>query len=320
MDASKYIRYACGNCSTSFTPKAATGRPSIYCSIECRPANRAKKPAPTNCKHCNGVIESQRRGKIYCSTTCAVRSRDGSKQTRQEYLEAKRENALANSSAAFNCVECGIRAIRKLGGASKAKGYSNKYCGRGCQLAFNSRLRAEIAVIRAWSASNSKALKKNPKLRKVKVQRESTVPSIVACSQCGKDFCPIATKGNFSRVCSDSCKKARRSEIRRQSHKIARQKYGTSHRKRARRAGVEYESVNRLRVFERDGWRCQICLVRTPKAKMGSMENNAPELDHRTPISKGGGHLYSNTQCACRQCNSIKGNKTNAGQLPMFDA
>jgi len=89
-------------------------------------------------------------------------------------------------------------------------------------------------------------------------------------------------------------------------------------RQRARHCGVEYEPINVFKVFERDRWHCQICGKPTPKKNRGTRYPNAPELDHRIPISKGGPHLYSNVQCACRRCNGLKSNKNCDGQLPLF--
>ncbi|CAN7187248.1 HNH endonuclease [Acidovorax sp. LjRoot117] len=69
------------------------------------------------------------------------------------------------------------------------------------------------------------------------------------------------------------------------------------------------EAVNPIKVFDRDKWRCQLCNRKTPKAKRGSYDDDAPELDHIVPLSKGGAHSYLNTQCACRACNSKKSDR-----------
>lgn len=126
-----------------------------------------------------------------------------------------------------------------------------------------------------------------------------------ACKCCGDVFTP--EYGDKRRLfCSDVC--AAR-DGKRNTKKA---------KKRAVRYGVEYEYVNPIKVFERDGWRCQICGKSTPRNKRGKLVSNAPELDHRIPISKGGSHTYSNAQCACRLCNGLKGNTRETGQLPMF--
>lgn len=69
------------------------------------------------------------------------------------------------------------------------------------------------------------------------------------------------------------------------------------------------KTVNPNVVFDRDGWHCQICNISTPRLKRGTYDDNAPELDHIIPLSKGGDHTYENTQCLCRQCNRVKSDK-----------
>jgi endogenous inhibitor of DNA gyrase (YacG/DUF329 family) len=124
------------------------------------------------------------------------------------------------------------------------------------------------------------------------------------CKQCGKKFVPIYGDKKRS-FCSKRCAKHNQS--------------GQNDRKKARKHGVAYEYINARKVCERDGWHCQICGKATPKNRRGSCYPNAPEIDHRIPISKGGPHLYSNVQCACRICNGKKSNRNSVGQLPLFN-
>ncbi len=125
------------------------------------------------------------------------------------------------------------------------------------------------------------------------------------CEICGEIF--TATYKD-TKHCSDKCRRKNKQLM----------KTGDS-RKRARQFGVKYEYINPLKVFMRDGWHCQICGKATPIKNRGKFYPNAPELDHRIPLSKGGGHLYSNVQCACRKCNGQKSNKDNRGQMPLFE-
>jgi 5-methylcytosine-specific restriction endonuclease McrA len=65
-------------------------------------------------------------------------------------------------------------------------------------------------------------------------------------------------------------------------------------------------SVDPFRIFERDGWRCQACLIETPKSLRGTRLDNAPELDHVVQLAKGGEHSEKNCQLLCRLCNIDK--------------
>lgn len=76
-------------------------------------------------------------------------------------------------------------------------------------------------------------------------------------------------------------------------------------RRRQRKRDAYVEDVWRSKVFERDGWRCQLCgkaLNRTAVVP----HPKAPTLDHIIPISKGGTHEYANVQSAHFLCNSLK--------------
>lgn len=95
-----------------------------------------------------------------------------------------------------------------------------------------------------------------------------------------------------------------------------------SFRTRARLYGVEYTSVSRRAVFERDGWKCQLCRRRVlRKAKRckrtGRLHPRTASLDHIIPMSKGGPHCEANVQCACLACN-VRKHAKNIGQRRFF--
>jgi 5-methylcytosine-specific restriction endonuclease McrA len=71
--------------------------------------------------------------------------------------------------------------------------------------------------------------------------------------------------------------------------------------RRARRAGVAVERVDPIAVFERDGWKCGICLRPVVKEEAS--------VDHIVPIARGGEHSYANVQLAHLSCNKRKGVK-----------
>lgn len=88
---------------------------------------------------------------------------------------------------------------------------------------------------------------------------------------------------------------------------------------RKRRKVERSERVEALKVFERDGWICQICGRQTRRDKRGTKHPMAPELDHVVPVSRGGAHTYANTQTACKRCNMAKGNRSSCGQTRLFN-
>lgn len=69
-------------------------------------------------------------------------------------------------------------------------------------------------------------------------------------------------------------------------------------------------AVDRLAIFERDGWTCQLCY--TPvDPKLNKRHPMMASLDHIVPLSCGGTHEPSNVQLAHLICNIKKG-----GMLP----
>lgn len=124
----------------------------------------------------------------------------------------------------------------------------------------------------------------------------------IACKYCARQIEVIrgaGTKGNFQHVCK-TCTDERKRE-------------NKARREGMRRGTALSGYVGRISVFKRDGWRCQSCGCDTPRALMGTLNDNAPELDHIVPLSAGGPHTQGNTQCLCRVCNILK------GAMPMRD-
>jgi hypothetical protein len=71
-----------------------------------------------------------------------------------------------------------------------------------------------------------------------------------------------------------------------------------SAKRRARLAGVEYEYINRAKLYARDSGICGICRKSAPEKGW--------EMDHIVPIALGGPHIWSNVQVAHRTCNRKK--------------
>lgn len=65
-------------------------------------------------------------------------------------------------------------------------------------------------------------------------------------------------------------------------------------------------------VYERDGWTCGICSFAVdPDLRYPNLMSAS--LDHIIPMAKGGGHVPDNVQCSHFICNSLKGDRVDAG-------
>ena len=132
------------------------------------------------------------------------------------------------------------------------------------------------------------------------------------CPICGKD---VEQRGNKRKYCSKACSIKAQADVYRRN---------TLTRRALRKTNGKVETINPEEIFERDGWRCQICgkLVSRRLYKTNGTKRyaNAPSIDHIIPISRGGEHIKANVQCACYLCNCRKGNRVTDGgdQLLLF--
>lgn len=127
------------------------------------------------------------------------------------------------------------------------------------------------------------------------------------CRKCGGPS--IAKAGRKAATC-DAC----RQEANRLANRLAKQRYGRNHKARARYHGVKYVAFPVRSIYERDGYKCQLCGKQVlPKAtyrkRDGKIHPRSPTIDHIVPMCKGGNHEPANCQTACFICNSKKSGK-----------
>lgn len=154
------------------------------------------------------------------------------------------------------------------------------------------------------------AFRKGPALSKIATK----------CAWCGDMyFAPKRNPG--SKFCSNSCKGRAGAEARRKhltpeaKAEALRLKNDRRHSKRrAQLAAVEFEDFDRVEVFRRDGWKCQLC-GRKVDSSLKSPDPMSASLDHIVPVSVGGAHTRLNTQLAHLHCNISKGNRGGGEQL-----
>ena len=249
-----------------------------------------------NCVFC-GTELTRRTQKKYCSVSCqkADRSRQAALRNTRVCQQCGKEFVMVRGSLGLFC-------SRKCRGKARSECAMNnpkpekqlklaKYC-KICGIEITKGAYCGDECRKAKACRDSYKLNKAKKVLKAR-----------PCKECGVSFTP--EYGNKRRVfCSDIC-----------GHKSARRQ--RKQKERARMRGAKVEVVDAMKVFARDGWRCQLCKAKLKRKDRGTFNDMAPELDHIIPLSKGGEHSYRNTQCVCRKCNGDKGSNE-MGQLRMF--
>lgn len=251
------------------------------------------------CKREGCDNEVKRAGRLFCCPACAYKARCAPARLRR----CKREgcpNECKRPEQLFCCRACSNKARRLL---------LPRRCKReGCVNEFQPRWASHVFCN---SACYYKA-------------KRQLVPRQCKRKGCPNEFQPANTKQVF---CCKECFHKTPQQLHYKTcdcgatitSLAARCRECSRDQRRAREWAVAREPVNAIKVFERDNWRCQICMRKTPKRLRGKNHPRAPHLDHRIPLSKDGSHTYENVQCSCQECNLRKGNRTSAGQLPMFD-
>jgi 5-methylcytosine-specific restriction endonuclease McrA len=130
------------------------------------------------------------------------------------------------------------------------------------------------------------------------------------CGTCGETFLFVSTT-NKPKFCSPRC--LNRSPASRAAQKAAKR------RRRARKRGAVCVRYVPTDIFDRDGWRCQLC-GRKVKRTAAVPDPLAPTIDHIIPLSAGGADAPANVQCAHFECNWRKSDRTgpNGDQLRLL--
>ena len=114
----------------------------------------------------------------------------------------------------------------------------------------------------------------------------------IRCPECRVEF--VNEYGNKrNKYCGDKCSTRHRRRI----------KNGV---RRAIKRGVKWERIDPFKIFDRDGWKCQMCGRPCPFEKRGTCEPDAPETDHVKAMCFGGPHVERNIWTSCRSCNMRK--------------
>jgi hypothetical protein len=320
----------CGTCGKVTWGSMA----AAFCSPACRARDYNSTLTENCCEHCGNKYQGRKRK--YCTTACQDEA------AKRKYEERMADKPIPEKK----CAACGTTY------KPKTRHKNRKFCSRECNDKHKRGLR-DRRTDKAVCMNCSCEFMREPRMDKLQLfcsqdcfhknLRNRKVVSYTiyrkVCSVCSvsfftkfsratrcdehketfnkEKFCIFCDKAFTTfdryrqRTCSDKCKAAAKARTNAKARKKGKR---GNHRRRARAHNVEYEVVDLFSIFEAAGWRCQICGVSTPKSRRGKMYHNSPEIDHVIPMSKGGGHIKTNLQCACRKCNAEKSNKVVIGQ------
>lgn len=162
------------------------------------------------------------------------------------------------------------------------------YCGRSCASKHVAAMRAEKAPLPALHSQIRLPLDGKVSNHHAHVRRKYGALETLTCKGCAVRF----TQSHRAQLYHDmdcavrAARRARRMRI--GSESLVR---------RARRHGVDVARVNRVALFESDGYCCFYC----------GRITDQPCADHYIPSVAGGPHIQWNLVTACDSCNMIKG-------------
>jgi 5-methylcytosine-specific restriction endonuclease McrA len=249
----------------------------------------------------------------HCSKDCQARHRNPSGKLWSELYKPK--------PPAF-CTHCGIQ-------FKPSRHSRGLFCSYKCRGSNESLICNEVHGIKRLHHLNQIAPAKREEslmrkaARKDKLEQAREVRRLMRamrpCKQCGK---PVGNKHGriIGQHCSEACHLIQKRQARKSmtEKSIEARRADRKRRKAIQRGASNGIAVSPKAIFNRDGWKCQICTRPTPEKLRGTYKPNAPELDHIVPLSKGGPHTPSNIQTACRACNAEKSDKRVIGQMGLF--
>ncbi|SMF53211.1 hypothetical protein SAMN02982989_3183 [Xaviernesmea oryzae] len=286
-----FTEWKCAHCE-----KKIVGRRRKFCDSSCRDDSRRKPPRRKaerqkperklisgTCPQC-GAAFLGRPDKVFCSRTC-TKKHCHSRRVRDLVAENEKRHANAPEK---ECEHCGVTFKRKTSSKDAAR-----FCSRKC--GYDARanipyadpvLSGELMEIAAsFSVSfrtnmcrckqclrvfNGKTLadrycseecaEKYRRAKYIAHNDNGRDRSPRPCAECGLVFAPVYGEMN-RKFCSQTCSKRNS------------QRAGKLRRKAALRAAY-VESVDPIKVFERDKWKCQICGVKTPRKLRGTIDDH----------------------------------------------
>jgi hypothetical protein len=175
-----------------------------------------------------------------------------------------------------------------------ARGYEHRFCTLTCRDTWRQRNKLPVVFVGVVVRADPRTPAR---------QRAPRVFVCGTCTRCGNGYV-AEDYTDTARYCSIGC-----------ARRVAKQ------RRRSRKRAAYIADVSPARIYERDGWRCQLCRKKVRRDKVVP-HPMAPVLDHIIPLAAGvedgGVHAPHNVQCAHFMCNSIKRDRVSDVQLALF--
>lgn len=288
----------CSGCALPTKRFASSGNYAKWCSKACRIREREKSPE----RRARARFRTRKRGRWVASGVC-----EGCGEAFEKVVAYGKNIAARNG--VFCSKDCAWKAVVR-------KRAADALSQQEARDVLRKRIKAERAVLRSWSARSirkclacgehfTKATGVGISCSKACAQRAwadiaGRNQAERECKECGILFCAVYPYRSRE-CCSEHCDRTRARRMLRPYRLKAKAL------RRSRKRHAHAERIDPIVVFERDGWKCQNCGCDAPKRLRGSYDPNAPELDHRTPLARGGAHTMDNVQLLCRTCNGLKG-------------
>ncbi len=298
----------CVVCGEEFQPRHGNQKAHIECKKQLAILRgykyREHKSQPVVqkiCLYCGKTFDTNLKYKKYCNSECTIKAGHQIGRTRRTQEER-------NSRPQITCVICG-----KLFTTSRKR---FRYCSDECR-------------DQGYQLVDQSCREKQKE--KAKLEYVPKRPTKRICLYCGHEFSKVG-KGNY--CCPDHmhiafygteipteksklCGYCGKTFITKRSRQLycsecrgradALRKLEMNKRRDARLKSRIVKPVDRLEIFKRDNWICQICGKKVDP-KLRHPHALSASLDHILPIANGGTHEPRNCQLAHFICNSKKSN------------
>lgn len=285
------------------TQREANAKPCPYCGEPMLNPRRVQCGKP----ECKRLYTNERAKKFHSKWKAENGQRYNAKFTYEHTCEvcgktwrSGNKNARYCSTSCTNTLARYERTCESCGKQWLAKQVTARWCSPECAAAWRTKINIERKLPVPLKERPPRAWCRLPERHPARLRIPRPRLFVQGnCLLCGQPFCAYSEVGTAS-YCSRRC-----------------QRKDAKDRRRARERSAYVEPVNRLTIFERDRWICQLCGKPTkPDAKVP--HPLAPVLDHIIPLAAGGTHEQRNAQCAHFICNSRKRDRGSGEQLMLI--